>query len=202
MVSYMIRKINDLADIYTGQSIRGKISHKPSGEYCIVQMRDVSPQKSFKKADLCRMDLKSGTPKLIKKGDLLFISKAGLGTTPFSIVVKEEITNLIASPLFYIIRVKSNEVHPEHLNWYINSSSQSRRFFKKNAMGTMVLNVRKETLSEMEVILPPLPIQETFVELIKLVSKEHQIMDKIYQKRKQLMDSIIANSFLTEGEQI
>ncbi len=198
----MIRKINDLADIYPGQSIRGKINHKPGGEYCIVQMRDVSPSRGFQKANLCRMDLKSGTPKLIKKGDLLFISKTGPGTSPFSIVVKEEIKNLIASPLFYIIRVKSKEVHPEYLSWYINFSSQSRRFFKKNAMGTMVLNVRKETLSEMEVILPPLSIQETFVELIKLASKEHQIMDKIYQKRKQLMNSIITNSFSRAGEQI
>ena len=69
-------------------------------------------------------------------------------------------------------------------------------------MGTMVLNVRKETLSEMEVILPPLSMQETFVELMKLVSKEHQIMDKIYQKRKQLMNSIITSSFSRVGEQI
>ena len=199
----MVRKINDLADIYPGQSIRGRINHKPNGEYLVVQMRDVSPLKGLEEANLCRMSLKPGlTPKLIKKGDLLFISKAGPGATPFSILVKEEIKNLIASPLFYIIRVKGNEVHLEYLNWYINSSSQSQRFLKKNAMGTMVLNVPKKVFSEMEVILPPLSTQKNFIKFMKLANEEYEIMNKIYQKRKQLMNSIITNSFSEGGGQI
>ena len=69
-------------------------------------------------------------------------------------------------------------------------------------MGTMVLNVPKKVFSEMEVILPPFSIQEKFIKFMNLANEEHKIMDKIYQKRKQLMDSMITNSLIRSGGQI
>ena len=199
--SYKSRKIRCLANIFPGQSIRGRVNHQPRGKYLIAQMRDVSPYKGLDKATLSRMNLKEGvTPKLVKKGDLLFISKSGLGATPFSIIVKEDIKNLIASPLFYIIRVKASEAYPEYLNWYINSSSQSQRFLKKNAMGSVVLSVPKRVFSEMEIILPPLSIQKKWVQWTRLAHKEYEVMGQIYKKRKQLMDAIITSA--KQGNQI
>jgi restriction endonuclease S subunit len=188
----MIRKLSEVTDIYLGQPIRDRIENDPSGDYLIVQMKDVDKDAGIQTNALYRTHLKGRTnPRLIRKGDLLFVSRVFRGSLPYSVLVGEDLPNLVAAPTFNILSVKKERVRPEYLHWFINSEAYGGRFFKQNAMGSSVLNIPKHVLSEMEIVVPPLPEQDRFVSLIQAAHREKKIMQAIAEKRRAFMDGII-----------
>jgi restriction endonuclease S subunit len=188
----MIRKLSEVTDIYLGQPIRDRIENDPSGDYLIVQMKDVDKDAGIKTDTLYRTHLKGRTnPRLIRKGDLLFVSRVFRGSLPYGVLVGEDLPNLVAAPTFNILSVKKERVRPEYLHWFINSEAYGGRFFKQNAMGSSVLNIPKHVLSEMEIVVPPLPEQDRFVGLIQAAHREKKIMQAIAEKRRAFMDGIL-----------
>jgi restriction endonuclease S subunit len=188
----MIRKLSEVTDIYLGQPIRDRIENDPSGDYLIVQMKDVDKDAGIKTNTLYRTHLKGRTtPRLIRKGDLLFVSRVFRGSLPYSVLVGEDLPNLVAAPTFNILSVKKERVRPEYVHWFINSEAYGGRFFKQNAMGSSVLNIPKHVLSEMEIVVPPLPEQDRFVSLIQAAHREKKIMEAIAEKRRAFMDGIL-----------
>ena len=57
----MIRKLSEVTDIYLGQPIRDKIENTPSGDYFIVQMKDVTKDSGVKAETLYKTNLKGRT---------------------------------------------------------------------------------------------------------------------------------------------
>lgn len=187
-------KLSEISDIYLGQSIRDRIENSPSGDYFIVQMKDVDKTDGVKVETLYRTNLKGRTqPRLIKKGDLLFVSRVFRGSLPYSVLVNNDLPNLVAAPTFYILSVNKDRVRAEYLHWFINSEARGGRFFNQNAMGSSVLNIPKKVLNEMEVSLPSLREQDSFIEYIQAASKEKKIMETIFEKRRAFMDRVMKN---------
>lgn len=188
----MIRKLSEVSDIYLGQPIRDRIENTPSGDYLIVQMKDVDKETGVKTETLYHTHLKGRTgPRLLKKGDLLFVSRVFRGSLPYSVLVNADLPNLVAAPTFHILAVKQDRVRAEYLHWFINSEIHGGRFFKQNAMGGSVLNIPKNVLSEMEIILPSMQEQDRFIKLIRAVSREKEIMQALIEKRRAFMDGIL-----------
>lgn len=190
----MIRKLSEVTDIYLGQPIRDRIENSPSGDYLIVQMKDVDKDLGVKTETLYRTNLKGRTgPRLVKKGDLLFVSRVFRGSLPYGVLVNDDLPNLVAAPTFHILSVNKEKIRAEYLHWFINSEAYGGRFFKQNAMGSSVLNIPKNVLSDMEVVLPSLPEQDKFIEFIQAAHREKEIMDAIVEKRRTFMDGILKN---------
>jgi len=188
----MIRKLSEVTDIYLGQPIRDRIENSPSGDYLIVQMKDVDKDAGVRTDTLYRTHLKGRTgPRLIRKGDLLFVSRVFRGSLPYSVLVGEDLPNLVAAPTFNILSANMERLRPECLHWFINSEAYGGRFFKQNAMGSSVLNIPKHVLSEMAIVIPPLHEQDRFVGLIQAAHREKEIMQTIVEKRRAFMDGIL-----------
>ena len=186
-----------------GQPLRTRVRNDPAGRFLIVQMKDVSITQGIIPSRLSRINLKSNSfPRLLRRGDILFTSRSWRKTAPFSILVEEDLDNLIAAPLFYIIRVKDKSLRPEYLNWYINSDIFGRKFFMRNAMGSGVLNVPKSILGKMEIIVPPLKAQDTLIGLMALLDGERRAMRLLSEKRNKLINSIIKNFIEKKGAKI
>ena len=190
----MIRKLSEVTDIYLGQPIRDRIENIPFGDYLIVQMKDVDKDSGVNAETLYRTNLKGRTgPRLIKRGDLLFVSRVFRGSLPYSVLVSKDLPNLVAAPTFHILSVNKDRVRAEYLHWFINSELYGGRFFKQNAMGSSVLNIPKNLLNEMEVVLPSLQDQDRFIKLIKAAHQEKEIMQALVEKRRAFMDGILKN---------
>jgi restriction endonuclease S subunit len=155
-------------------------------------MKDVDKETGVKLESLYRIHLKGRTgPRLIRKGDLLFVSRVFRGSLPYSVLVNTGLPNLVAAPTFHILSVNEKRVRTEYLHWFINSEIHGGRFFKQNAMGSSVLNIPKNVLSEMEIILPSLQEQDRFIKLIQAARREKEIMQTLVQKRRAFMDGIL-----------
>ena len=191
-----INNLDKLADIFPGQSIRKGVRNDENGRFSLIQMKDVSIEDGIKGKGLYKINLSKGSnPKLLQVQDILFISRAWRGTTPFSVILKEEIPNLIAAPFFHIIRVKDEQpVLPEYLSWFINTVPYSQKFFKQHAVGTTVLNIPLNVLKKMNIIVPPMKIQKSITEMAKLLLEEKKAFEKLSQERSKLLSSLIQNS--------
>ncbi|MBF0314308.1 MAG: restriction endonuclease subunit S [Oligoflexia bacterium] len=192
----MITKLGNLVEIHAGQSIRNKIDNIANGDYFIIQIKDIDRHIGVNLPSLYKTNMKGkGTPKLVKKGDLLFVPKVFRESLPYSVVVNLDLPNLIVAPTFYTLSVKPSLIRTEYLNWFINSGAHGGKFFKKNAMGSSILNIPKTVLTEMEIIVPPLPVQDNFIKLMAATKKEKEIMDNLCQKRIAFIDEAI-NQYL------
>lgn len=188
----MTRKLSEVTDIYLGQPIRDRIENTPSGDYLIVQMKDVDKETGVKTETLYHTNLKGRTgPRLIKKGDLLFVSRVFRGSLPYSVLVNADLPNLVAAPTFNILSVNKDLIRAEYLHWFINSELHGGKYFKLNAMGSSVLNIPKGVLSEMEVMLPPLQEQDRFIKLIQAANREKEIMETLVEKRRAFIDAVL-----------
>lgn len=185
-------KLSEIADIYLGQSIRDRIVNDADGDYWIVQIKDVDKDSGINQKILYRTHLKGRTgPRLLKKGDLLFVSRVFRGSLPYSVLVDAGLPNLVAAPTFHILSVKKDRVRAEYLHWFINSEVYGGRFFKQNAMGSSVLNIPKNVLSEMEIVLPTLQEQDRFIKLIQAANREKEIMESLVEKRRAFIDAVL-----------
>lgn len=188
----MIRKLSEITDIYLGQPIRDRIDNTPSGKYFIVQMKDVAKDSGVKVDELFKVNLKGRIgPRLVKKGDLLLVSRVFRGSLPYSVLVDVDLPNLIAAPTFHIVSVNKEVVRPEYLHWYINSEVYGGRFFTQNAMGSSVLNIPKNVFSEMAIVLPPLDVQDRFIKLIQAASREKEVMLALVENRRVFLEAFM-----------
>lgn len=131
---------------------------------------------------------------LLKEGDILFAAK---GLNNFGVVYHSSIGKAVASSSFIVIKLPENEmkrITPEYLAWYINHNKQIRLMHEQQ-LGTTIPSISMKQLGEMDVIIPPLHIQEKVVKLQQLREKEKEInlqieewKDKLYQ---QLLDKAI-----------
>lgn len=188
----MLNKLSDITDIYPGQPIRDRIVNEANGDHLIVQIKDADRDSGINQKTLYRIHLRGRTgPRLVKKGDLLFVSRVFRGSLPYSVLVDADIPNLVAAPTFHILSVNKDRVRAEYLHWFINSEANGGRFFKQNAMGSSVLNIPKNVLSEMEINLPPLQKQDRFIKLIQAAHREKEIMQTLVERRRAFMDGIL-----------
>ena len=192
----MIKKLSEITEIYLGQPIRDKIDNEPKGDYFIAQMKDVDKESGIDKKSLYRTNLKGRTePRLVRKGDLLFVSRVFRGSLPYSVYVNIDLPKFVAAPTFHILSVKKEIVRAEYLHWFINSEAHGGKFFRVNAMGSSVLNIPRSVLNDMEVIVPSLQEQDRFVKLIQAVKQEEEIMASLVLKRKLYMSEAINQFF-------
>jgi restriction endonuclease S subunit len=188
----MVKKLGELAEIHVGQSIRDKIENVEDGEFFIVQMKDVVRGQGVNESSLYRTNIK-GKPRLVKKDNLLFVPRVFRESLPYSVLVTTEIDNLIAAPAFYIITADEHFIRAEYLNWFINSEVHGGKFFRKNALGSSILNIPKNVLLEMEIIVPTISSQDQFIKIINAAKREQELMEELIAKRNSFLNEVINN---------
>src|SRR5450759_1625059 len=146
--------LKTLVILMAGHPLRGSIDHTPGGEVAVVQMKDVDPEGGIQKDRFYRVNLTGRKqPDYLRQGDILFV---GRGYRIFAVLVDEDLTQTVASPHFFILRVKpENPVRPDYLAWYINQT-RAQRYFSKHVAGTALPHINRQTLEDLPVILTPL----------------------------------------------
>jgi hypothetical protein len=169
-----------------GYSFRARLESMDSGSVAVIQMKDLTDQNRVNCSALVRVDIEK--PKghhLARLGDLIFRSR-GLTSTS-AILPDDPGTAVVAAPLLRI-RVIDYGVLPEYLNWFV-SQAPAQAFLTSHAKGTAQKMISKETLEGLEVFVPPLERQRAIVEIIALAEKERHILEKLAERRHQLIST-------------
>lgn len=185
-----MRTIGEVAQVKLGFHFRERIVSGPDYRHRIVQMKDFDGGGRLNLPGLTRIHLEEIPEKyLLHPGDILFLSK---GLRNFAYCLKEPMTNVIASGLFFILRIKDETVLPEYLAWYINQSPAQTKI-KNMAQGTQIPMISCSQFADLEVDIPPIEVQKIIIELDRLAYREKVLLQSLTEKRHQLIQALCRN---------
>jgi hypothetical protein len=153
-----------------------------SGSIAVIQMKDLTSDNLVNCEELARVDMER--PKehhLVAVGDLIFRSR---GLTSSSALLQEYPGDAVLAAPLLRIRVTSDAVLPEYLNWYI-SQRPAQSYLASCAEGTALKMISKQSLECLEVLAPPIRKQQTIVEIAKMATEEQRILTDLAKKRGQ-----------------
>jgi len=128
--------------------------------------------------------------------DILFAAK---GNRNYAFQYKGELGIATASSTFFILRLRRNDILPEYLTWYLNSKP-AQDFFNDNVHGTFIPSISKSKLSELEVPIPPVEIQEKVIRLDGWQKLEKNLTEQILFKKSILANEIINRTINIDNE--
>jgi hypothetical protein len=182
-------KLNTIVFLMAGHPLRGSINNTPGGEVAVVQMKDVDPETGIQADQFYRVNLTGRKkPDYLRPGDILFV---GRGYRIFAVLVEKELKQTVASPHFFMLRVKpETPVRPDYLVWYINQS-RAQKYFSRHIAGSALPHINRQTLEDLPVILPPLDIQERIVNAHRCRLKEKALLEMLIEKKKHFLDELL-----------
>lgn len=184
--------LNNITTINAGHPLRGSIENVSNGEVAVVQLKDVDFELGVQTNDMHRINLTGWKkPDYLQQGDILFVSR---GSRVFSVLVDVDLKDTIASPHFFIIRVKHPQIlQPDYLAWFINHI-KAQQYFSKHSSGSSLKHVTRQTLENLPVIIPSRQQQELIVKLHRCQLKEKNLLLSIIEKKSHFLDKLLDNS--------
>ena len=183
------KNLSDVAYISVGYPFRGTISEGEGSGMFVVQMKDVSRSQRVD-WDSCTETELTGKrkPDWLSTGDILFTSR---GRHNYAVIINDLPADkkAVASPHFFVIRSKQENLLPEYLTWLLNKKP-CQRYFQRQTEGSFTKNIRRDVLEKTPVIIPSLQEQQTIIRLSKTLHEEQQILKQIIHNGEATMNAI------------
>lgn len=180
----MNKKLKDIVIIKSG--VFAKSDTNPDVYY--IQATDFNSELEW--VDSLNPMLTS-SPKLknhfLKKGDILFAAK---GKEFFAVVYDEKYQLAVASTTFLVIQVRTDNVLPAFLAWYLNHP-KTQTLLSGFAKGTAIKSVNISIVGDIEITIPDYARQITILELFNLQKREKFLQDEISKLRQDYYNELI-----------
>lgn len=178
--------ITDIADINIGYQFRSKIELTNEGTHSVIQIRDFDANRNLKTAELSRVKIDKPIEQFhISKGDILFLSR---GHRNWAAPIAEDLKDAIAVSHFFVLKIKSTDVLPEYISWYINQAPAQEYLHSNARHGTHMPLIPMSAFKGLSVEVPPKETQKKIVELSNLMEREKQIVAELEEKRSRLIN--------------
>lgn len=187
-------KLKDIASIRPGYPFRGRIEELPGSGVWAVQMKNVSPVSGIDWLECIEAELEGKRkPEYLMPNDVLFAAR---GSRNYAVLVGEEAKGrqVVASPHFYVIRVKASEVLPEYLAWLLNHGP-CQRYFDQSAEGTLTKSIRRTVLELTPVAIPSVEKQQALVSVAATVLQEQKVLEQLTRNGEKLLNGLANDLF-------
>lgn len=187
----MKRNLKKLAAIKVGYQSRSKIKESINGTHYLLQGKDFDNDNNIIHNTITRIrpDRK---PELysVSKNDLLFQAR---GTNHFTYCINEDLTNVLASNSFYIIRPDKHIILPQYLTWYLNLKT-TLDHLELESGGSIISFISINTLSKLSIDVPSMAVQKKIIKIQELAMKERDIHERLSDLRLHLADTVCKNA--------
>jgi restriction endonuclease S subunit len=184
----MQQKIKDIADIQLGYQFRKKIEPERDGTHQVIQIRDFDKNQIFNQEGLCWVKIDQLSDKyVVHKNDILFLAR---GHRNFAVHVIDSIEDTIAASHFFILKIKTNNVIPEYLAWFINQAPAREYLYNLARRGSHMPIIPKSVFENLKVHIPDIETQKKIVKLNTLIDKERTLLYNLREKRALLIRSL------------
>jgi restriction endonuclease S subunit len=188
---YMTTTISNIAEVQIGYQPKGSVQPNPNGTHRLIQVKDIRDDRTLNAIDIYRiMPERDPDRYLVTRGDVLFLAR---GWRNYAVAIRDELQNTLAAGTFYIARIKTVNLLPEYLAWYINQP-RTQAILKPRTQATNIPLVTKSVFETLEIDIPPLSVQRAIVELDYLAKKEQALLARLVNKRRQLVFAICMNA--------
>lgn len=190
----MNTSLKNITNIVTGYPFRGKIESNERG-FPVIQMKDIKDGK-LQRETIVRADVGGSTSHTLLDNDILCAGKA---KNNYFILLDGLSEQTVCSPHFFRLRITDKKrTLPEYLYWVLNSD-KIQNFLQSKQVGTTTFSIRKETLLNLEIPMPPIHEQAQLIKLAQAVEANTLQQQKIITNNQQLMNGITQQLFKTYG---
>jgi restriction endonuclease S subunit len=180
--------ITEIADINIGYQFRAKIEPTDDGTHSVIQIRDFDDNRNLNTEGLLRVKIDKPIEQFhINKGDILFLSR---GHRNWAATIAEDLKDAIAVSHFFVIKIKSTDILPEYLAWYINQAPAQEYLHINARHGTHMPLIPMSAFKGLSVEVPSQETQKKIVELSRLMEKEKQLLTELHEKRSRLINTV------------
>lgn len=188
--------LNEIAEIKAGYLFKKGIYPEKDGNVSVVQLKDIDSRGVLNTQRIQKVNLeKLNNDDLLSAGDVLLKAKTNY---PVASVVSNISGNTIATAHYFIIRLKTGEVSPCYLAWYLNQKP-AQSYFNKNSGGTRIRVINKQTIEALEIALPDIETQIRIEKVFALQQKEYDLLDLIKEKRSAIFSAKLLSKVLDQG---
>ena len=186
--------LKNITDIATGYPFRGKIQSKKSG-IPVIQMKDIRDGR-IQWESIIRSDLGGNDSHVLLDEDLLCAGKA---KNNYFILLDDLTEKTVCSPHFFRLRIKDKQrVLPHYLSWVL-STDKIQNQLQAEQVGTTTFSIRKDTLENLQIPIPPAREQAQLIALAEKVAAHTQQQRLLIDSNHQLMNGIAQQLFKTYG---
>lgn len=180
-------KLEDIAILRTGITLRQKVRPDKKGDAYLVQMRDIVD--NFRGLELSiKIDgSKFSTKHVLQPKDILFVAK---GQHNKAILYQGNYQKAFVASMFIVIRPNPKKILAEYLVWYLNEYNAQRQL-ERYKEGTATTSIGIGSLRLLEIKVPPLEEQKKIIQLIELMDREAELLEQIKEKRTTIITTLI-----------
>ena len=182
-------KLIDIASIRSGYNFREGIKDIENGDLQVIQFKDLSGL-FFEDQNIYLHIFKEQIRMnhWLDFNDILISNRGN-----YKASVNHCRKPSVASGVFFILKIHNDHFLPEYIATFLNSQvGQKALMIRHNLAG--VHSINRVELEQRDIPLIPLEKQKQIVELFLLYEKEVDIMEKIKQNRKKLINSILSQT--------
>jgi hypothetical protein len=185
-----------IATISAGYPFRGKVDELPDGEVAVIQMRNADPANGIDWPNLSRVALPRVSAKaFLAEGDVILSTRGGRNIA-YCMEGRQE--QVVCSPHFFVIRAKRQAILPEFLAWQLNQKP-AQDHFAAGATGSYILNLKREVVEQLSIVVPPLAEQQRIVKLDAAAKTERAILNRLIENRMVEMTAIARRLLATSA---
>lgn len=184
--------LGTVAAIRSGLVLSRKLSREISSyRYPLLNLRAIHPDgyilpdslEVFYATELLRQEY------LTQQGDIII----RLSIPYTAILIDTDMTGMVVSSNFAIIRLNQKYMLPEYLLWLLNTPDIKRKIYE-NSSSNMLSAVRPTFFAELEVLLIPLADQEKIAKLNLLAKQEIQLLKKLADEKERYYVAVIEHA--------
>lgn len=184
--------LGTVAAIRSGLVLSRKLSREISSyRYPLLNLRAIHPDgyilpdslEVFYATELLRQEY------LTQQGDIII----RLSIPYTAILIDTDMTRMVVSSNFAIIRLNQKYMLPEYLLWLLNTPDTKRKIYE-NSSSNMLSAVRPTFFAELEVLLLPLADQEKIAKLNLLAKQEIQLLKKLADEKERYYVAVIEHA--------
>ncbi|MGQ3029584.1 MAG: restriction endonuclease subunit S [Ferrovibrionaceae bacterium] len=203
---YMICMIDDhaqiallaeVADIAAGHPLRGAVDQLGPGDIGVVQMRNADPEAGVDWAGVARVALPPARRiDLLGRGDVIFSTR---GVHTYAVALDRPPFPAVCSPHFFVLRPRAAGLDPRFLAWQINQPP-AQDYLQREATGSHILNIRREVIERLEIVIPPPARQQAIVAFAEAARREKRLLARLIENRRQQMNALAAGLRLNDKD--
>lgn len=190
-----IKKLNEVAIIISGHSFRQAIIPDNNGNMYVYQAKDVVQDEPFTDpTTLVKISYKNITDdSILQKNDVVIVSR---GSKFRSTIYASELNNVIASSSISIIRLNVDNLNPEFVSLFLNSTIGQSAIAEK-VTGNYIGALPIKRLGEIKIMLPTLSQQTAIVNLHRNIREQKLIMEHKMDIEQAIINNIFrSNTFI------
>lgn len=191
MMSHRAKKwlLADVAEIAAGHPLRKGVDEFPAGSTGVVQMRNVSLEAGVDWAGVSQVELPPARRiQVLVSGDVIFSTR---GARTYAVALGEVPFAAVCSPHFFVLRILNPALEPKFLAWQINQTP-AQDYLQREATGSHILNIRREVIERLEVVIPPLERQAAIVAFAEEATREKRLLSALIENRQLQMNALAA----------